>query len=146
MDFKKLGAAAVIFNDKNEVLLVKQSYGRFNWELPGGGAEIGESITETAIREVREETGLVVVAKRICGIYFDVEADFHHFVFECRALDANAEFQFDAEVTECAYWPLTALPRPISDFTIQRIEDAARPTDLVLPVTVSGRKWLESTD
>ena len=36
---KKLGAAAAIFDEHEQVLLVKQSYGRLNWELPGGGEE-----------------------------------------------------------------------------------------------------------
>jgi 8-oxo-dGTP pyrophosphatase MutT (NUDIX family) len=35
------------------------------WELPGGGREGAESPVETAIRELREETGFVVGADRI---------------------------------------------------------------------------------
>jgi 8-oxo-dGTP pyrophosphatase MutT (NUDIX family) len=52
MILTRLGAAAVILNDAGHVLLVKHTYGRLNWELPGGGAEAGESIIATAIREV----------------------------------------------------------------------------------------------
>ncbi len=51
---KRLGAASVILNNQGWVLLVKHSYGRLNWELPGGVAEVDESIVETALREVRE--------------------------------------------------------------------------------------------
>jgi len=51
----------VIWGNARRVLLVRHSYGAENWELPGGAAERDESVLETAIREVREETGLDVV-------------------------------------------------------------------------------------
>ena len=58
---RRIGAAAVIVNDEGGVpLLVKQTYGRLNWELPRGAGEAGESPDETVLREVREETGLDV--------------------------------------------------------------------------------------
>jgi len=52
---ERVGAAAVILNGDGEVLLVHHTYGMLNWELPGGIGERGESPTETAVREVREE-------------------------------------------------------------------------------------------
>ncbi|HNT78415.1 MAG TPA: NUDIX domain-containing protein [Anaerolineae bacterium] len=57
-----LGANAALFDEEGRILLVKHTYGRLNWELPGGVAEPNESIVETAIREAREEIGLQVVA------------------------------------------------------------------------------------
>ena len=55
---KRIGAGAVIVNDEGGGMLVKQTYGRLNWELPGGAGEAGESPDETVLRDVREETGL----------------------------------------------------------------------------------------
>jgi 8-oxo-dGTP diphosphatase len=52
----RLGAAAIILK-VNTVLLVRHSYGKLNWELPGGWNEPGESLIDTVVREVREETG-----------------------------------------------------------------------------------------
>jgi 8-oxo-dGTP pyrophosphatase MutT (NUDIX family) len=138
------GAAAVIVNEEGHVLLVKHSYGRLNWELPGGGSEANESIVETAIREVREETGLAVAAEVLTGIYYDPNDDFLHFVFRCNLLDDKAIPRPDGdEITACAYWPPEALPRPISDFTTQRIKDALTGFNLPLPVTIGPRRWLE---
>ena len=52
-------ASAVIFDRRGRVLLQQRSDGG-QWGLPGGSVEIGESVTDAAIREVREETGLSV--------------------------------------------------------------------------------------
>lgn len=140
----KSGAAAVIVNSNGHVLLVKHSYGRLNWELPGGGSEANESVVETAIREVREETGLQVVAQTMTGVYDDPVDDMIHFVFRCQLRGAAATPRPDRdEITDCAYWPPEALPRPISDFTIQRIQDALASPGLPLPVTITPRRWLE---
>lgn len=47
----------------NKILMVRRAEGDFlggSFELPGGGVDKGETITEGAIREVKEETGLTV--------------------------------------------------------------------------------------
>lgn len=41
------------------------------WTVPGGGHEIGETIEQTAISEVREETGLEVTITGLVGVYTD---------------------------------------------------------------------------
>ncbi len=141
---KKLGAAAVILDGDGRVLLVKHSYGRLNWELPGGDAEENESLEETARREVREETGLRVAAERLSGLYYEPEGDWHHAVFVCRPEDSAVAPRPDAiEITHCVYWPPEALPRPMSDFTVRRIHDALAGTVASTLVSVPPRQWLE---
>ena len=39
------------------------------WALPGGGHEIGESIAESVVREVKEETGYDVEVETLTGTY-----------------------------------------------------------------------------
>ena len=53
------GAAAIIVNDKQEVLLQRRA-DRDKWGLPGGCQELGEEFSDTIIREVKEETNLDV--------------------------------------------------------------------------------------
>lgn len=143
MALKKLGAAAVISDREGRVLLVRHAYGRLNWELPGGHAEAAESAVETALREVREETGLVVIAERLSGVYYERDADFHHFVFVCRQVGDLAPRIDGDEITARAYYAPDALPRPISDFTVRRIQDALSGVTHHLPVDVPPRRWLE---
>jgi 8-oxo-dGTP diphosphatase len=123
---KKIGAAGVILDIDGGVLLVKQTYGRLSWELPGGGAEAGESPDDTVLRGVQEETGLAVAVLHLTGYYYyDAAADFLHFVCRCEVRDGDGVPRADlTEVSECRYSSRDALPRPISDFAVRRIEDA----------------------
>ncbi|WMT39678.1 NUDIX domain-containing protein [Paenibacillus sp. D2_2] len=59
---------AIIRDDQDRILLQRRSdYG--NWGLPGGGMNAGESIEETMIREIHEETGLVVTDHELYSVY-----------------------------------------------------------------------------
>jgi 8-oxo-dGTP pyrophosphatase MutT (NUDIX family) len=55
-------------DDRGRVLLIHKVDNNL-WALPGGGHDAGESITDTAVREVREETGLDVEVVRLVGTY-----------------------------------------------------------------------------
>lgn len=59
---------AIIRDNEGRILLQKRSdYG--NWGLPGGGMDAGESIEETMLREVFEETGLEVRQSELYSVY-----------------------------------------------------------------------------
>ena len=64
----RAGVGVVIRDELNRVLLEKRSDCGL-WGLPGGRIEPGESARDTAIREVREETGLVVRITGLMGVY-----------------------------------------------------------------------------
>lgn len=140
-----IGAACVIVDEKDRVLLVHHTYGRLNWEVPGGAAEPGETPDEAAIRELFEETGLRGETERLTGVYFEPGHDHGpmlHFVFRCRWDDQLAPVASSPEVSEVGYWPIDGLPTPISDFTERRIHDALA----VRPVRVgrvTDRVWRE---
>ena len=54
-----IGATTLVFNDKKEILLNLRSDTN-TWGIPGGSMELGETVEETARRELKEETGLIV--------------------------------------------------------------------------------------
>jgi 8-oxo-dGTP pyrophosphatase MutT (NUDIX family) len=53
-----LGTRTAVFDGENRVLLIRHSYGP-GWLLPGGGVERGETIFDSAKREIREEAGII---------------------------------------------------------------------------------------
>ena len=57
---------AVIKDGPGRLLLIKRGHepGKGLWSIPGGRVEAGESDADALVREVREETGLVVAAGR----------------------------------------------------------------------------------
>lgn len=65
----RIGACAVIFDDKREKVLLTKRADNGLWCLPGGKMEPGESIQECCRREVLEETGLIVELKRLVAVY-----------------------------------------------------------------------------
>jgi len=143
MSKKPVGAAAVIMDSKGRILLVKHNYGKYNWELPGGLSEQNESAENTAKREVLEETGLDAAVGRLTGVYYEPAHDMHHFVFECKAEDIRQPKPDAEEVTECKFFNVDDLPRPISDFTVSRIKDALNPDNDHLFHTIGPRQWFE---
>ncbi len=65
-----VGVGAVII-EGSRVLLVKRAHPpmQAQWSIPGGVLEVGELVREAAIREAREETGLVVEPADLLGVY-----------------------------------------------------------------------------
>ena len=64
------GIRALIFNGEKELLLQKQRHFG-SWALPHGCIDVGESAYDALIREVQEETGLLVSRARPFGLYTD---------------------------------------------------------------------------
>lgn len=65
----QFGASALILDDSGERVLLTRRSDNGRWCLPGGRMDPGESVAETCVREVREETGLEVEVVRLIGLY-----------------------------------------------------------------------------
>jgi ADP-ribose pyrophosphatase YjhB (NUDIX family) len=60
----------VVVNDQDEILLIRRS-DNDNWAVPGGAIDLGESMTQAAVRETKEETGIDCEVTGLVGIYTD---------------------------------------------------------------------------
>ena len=59
---------AIVQDEQGRVLMIHKT-DNDKWALPGGGHEPGESIADTVVREVKEETGYDVQVETITGTY-----------------------------------------------------------------------------
>lgn len=60
------GAVVCVIKDsQNRILLLSRSFSPFGWGLPGGKIENGETLMTAVIREVKEETGIVLNADEL---------------------------------------------------------------------------------
>ena len=105
------GASAIITDDQGRILLQRRS-DNARWALPGGVMDIGESIGQAIVREVREETGLEVAPEDIVGVYSDPGHVFAYddgevrqqfsVCFVCKTL--GGELQVSEESSEVAFF------------------------------------------
>ncbi|OTW85492.1 NUDIX hydrolase [Bacillus toyonensis] len=109
-------AGGFVFNKEGEVLLQKR--GDFNaWGFPGGAMEIGESAAETAIREIKEETGYDVEIHELIGVYTKYFQTYPNgdkaqtivMCFSCSIVGGNKKIDGD-ETLDLKFFPLDKMP------------------------------------
>lgn len=106
-------AASVLLDDDRRALLVKRKrepqVGM--WCLPGGFAELGETIDQAAIRELREETGLEARITRLLTAR-SMPSDFYDdLLFICFEVERTGGRELPGDDAEALGWfPLSGLP------------------------------------
>ena len=107
---------AFVTDDRHRLLLVHRT-DNDRWALPGGGVEVGESVVQTAIREVLEETGIDIEVTGVVGIYSDPRHIIAYddgevrqqFAICVRAKALGGTLSRDSESTEVRWVPPTQL-------------------------------------
>jgi len=112
-----VGIGAIII-EGDRIVLVKRAHPPIqgHWSIPGGVLEIGEMVREAAIREAREETGLIVEPGELLGVYDRILRDpenrvQYHYVridFLCRPI--GGELLAASDAAEVRWFTSEELP------------------------------------
>jgi 8-oxo-dGTP diphosphatase len=123
-------STAIIPYPDNKILLIKRKTRPFvgYWALPGGRMDPGETIEQTVVREVREETGLETFIVSVVGEYFekgikdDIDYEYYPTCFVVQPVGGELKKQ-DSEIQEIKLFSLDNLPKPLAFEHEKMLED-----------------------
>jgi len=109
-----VGIGAIII-EGDRIVLVKRANPPIqgHWSIPGGVLEVGEMVREAAVREAREETGLIVEPGELLGVYdriLEHRVQYHYVLidFLCRPL--GGELLAASDAAEVRWFTREELP------------------------------------
>lgn len=114
----------VLVEHEGKVLLIKHSY-RKGYYFPGGGVKRGEEFNQACIREVFEETGLVIDKMHLVSVYRNFLESKNNCVLIYRAgkVVNPEELKADGiEITEAIWVDPTKPPKEASYYTKQALD------------------------
>lgn len=109
----KVGVGAIVFNARDELLLVQRSEGP--WFIPTGWSDVGLSPAQVAAKEVREETGFIVLPQRVIGVYdgarwgASLQPHFYSIIFYCELIGGELN-RHPVETLDAGFFARDALP------------------------------------
>ena len=108
----RLVVTTIPIDADGKVVLLRRGIepGRGWWAQPGGFLEVDETVTEAAIRETLEETGLIVEPGEIVGLYTRLEAAVVVLAFEASVVGGS--YRLNPEALEIQAFPPEAIPWP----------------------------------
>ncbi len=116
------GCRVVVENARGEVLMIRHTYYFPDaWMLPGGGVARGEDPCETAVREVREETGCRMENAVRFGVAVERHGGWTNRVHLVAGTNADAPLADGREIAEARFFAVEALPGTASPLWRERI-------------------------
>ncbi len=117
----KIATNGIVTNETGQVLLIQRDDSR-TFAPPGGSVDIGELPTDNVTREVREETGLIVLPVRLVGLYFSAAKPEEMLIFVFRCTQRGGEIATSEESLQVDFfWP-KPLPQPMLALHQERLE------------------------
>lgn len=102
------GVSALVFDERDRVLLFKHTYRKFEWGIPGGALEYKEQPIEAVAREFYEETGMQIEVIRLLKVNSAREFPHLGITYLCKII--SGEFSPSHEVSEMKYFDMNDLP------------------------------------
>lgn len=117
-----LGARVAVI-DGDQVLLVRHTYSP-GWILPGGGVERGETLVKAALREIREEGGILGEDPILHGI-FSNEPSFKGDHVACYVVRkfTRTPWKPNSEIAEARFFSVSSLPSDMTGGTGRRLDE-----------------------
>jgi 8-oxo-dGTP diphosphatase len=123
-------ATAIITFPPDKILLIKRATVPFKgyWALPGGRVDTGETVEHTAVREVKEETGLTVEITGKIGDYHEqgvqdgVEYNYYPACFLVKTVRGEIKKQ-ESEIEDIKLFSLNEIPETLAFEHEQMIKD-----------------------
>jgi 8-oxo-dGTP pyrophosphatase MutT (NUDIX family) len=119
-----LGTRTAVFDGDNRVLLVKHTYAP-GWLLPGGGVERGETIYQSAIREIREEAAIIAEEEPLLRGFCLNDAQFpgdHIAILVVRKF-SQKPWKPSLEISHAKFFAADQLPTDTTGGTRRRLEE-----------------------
>jgi ADP-ribose pyrophosphatase YjhB (NUDIX family) len=66
-----VAVTAFILDESGQLLMIRRTDNDL-YAIPGGAQEVGETISQTVVREISEETGILVEVTGLIGVYSDL--------------------------------------------------------------------------
>ena len=112
-----VGVGAIII-EAARVVLVKRAHPplQAEWSIPGGVLEVGELVREAAVREAGEETGLIVEAGELLGVYDRVlrnaekRVQYHYVLIDFLCRRISGELRAGSDAAEVRWFTRDELP------------------------------------
>ena len=151
----RIRSAGIVMLGSKVLLMRRKNHGREYWSFPGGHVEINEVNEDACVREIYEETGVVVLIRRhVYSVIWD--SGYKEIFFLCEYVSGNPVLQpdsiearimetsdqeFEPCWVECVDIPkMLVYPLEIRDLFLSDIPDSFPPQPVVLNLGIKGRR------
>lgn len=120
-----LGVRTIAIDSEARVLLVRHTYTP-GWHFPGGGVDVGETTSDAARRELREEANTIAIGPLLLhGVFLNTHgARRDHVVcYRVPCFEIGPPPRPSLEIADVAWFSLQALPADVSPATARRLRE-----------------------